>query len=68
MIWANALKAALPPAEIPDFLLDLQALVAALREDRAWQHLLTPRLRAQPDLVLSYLTDGPKKRAVAAAI
>lgn len=68
MTWNERLKARLPREEIPAFLADLQALVAALREDRPWQDLLTTRLRNEPDLVLGYLQPGAKRDEVADAL
>lgn len=69
--WRDDLRSRLPREEIPPFLADLQALVAALREDRPrseWTDRLTPRLRAHPELVLGYLSPGPPRDAVAAEL
>lgn len=68
MAWRDDLRERLPRGEIPVFLTDLQALVAALREGRPWRPMLTPRLRAHPDLVLGYLDPGPARDAVAGAL
>lgn len=68
MAWRDDLRDRLPREDIPPFLADLQALVAALREGRPWADRLTPRLRAHPDLVLGYLSPGPARDAVAAAL
>ena len=66
--WSAQLRDAMPRSEIPAFLADLQALVAALREERSWHGLLTARLRTHPDLVMAYLTPGPARDAVALAL
>lgn len=68
MSWQDDLRDRVPRQEIPDFLAELQALVAALREERPWQPHLTPLLRAHRDLVLGYLTPGPARDAVAAKL
>lgn len=68
MAWPDDLRDRLPRQDIPAFLSDLQALVAALREGRPWRDLLTPRLRAEPGLVLGYLDPGPARDAVADAL
>lgn len=68
MDFADALRSRLGRDAIPSFLADLQALVAALREDKPWQDLLTTRLRAHPDLVLMYLSPGTKRDAVRDAL
>ncbi len=68
MTWSDDLRAQVPRSEIPLFLAELQALVAALREDREWQHLLTPPLRAHAELAIAYLQAGKKRDAVAAAM
>ncbi len=62
--WVGRLKAELPKQEIPAFLADLQALIAALRDDKPWQALLTQRLRDHQLLALDYLQDGLKKDRV----
>ncbi len=64
--WQARVKQTIPKAEIPQFLIDLQALVAALREDRPWT--LTVGLRTYPALVLDYLDPGPKRDQVEAAL
>ena len=66
--WSAQLREAMERDEIPLFLADLQALVAALREERAWHGLFTARLRGHADLVLAYLTPGPARDAVAKAL
>ncbi len=66
--WSERLKQAIPKDEIPAFLADLQALIAAMRDDQPWQDLLTPRLRAHAALALGYMQDGPKKEAVRRAL
>lgn len=66
MSWPDRLKAEIPRDEIPAFLADLQSLVAALREERAWA--LTPTLRQHPDLVLDYMTPGDKREQVKRAL
>ena len=68
MAWRDDLRERLPRGDIPVFLTDLQALVAALREGRPWAQRLTPRLRDHPDLVLGYLDPGPGRDAVADAL
>ncbi len=54
----------MPKEEIPAFLADLQALIAAMRDDQEWRSRLTPLLRAHAQLALDYMQDGPKKDAV----
>lgn len=66
MTWNDDLRAAMPRDEIPAFLADLQTLVAALRENRPWT--LSRTLCNHPGLVLDYLTPGPGRDAVAAAL
>ncbi len=68
MTWNERLKAEVPKQDIPTFLIELQALVAALREERPWQHLLTDTLRRHQELALAYMDAGPKRDAVAAAL
>lgn len=68
MEWRQRLKQEVPRDEIPAFLTDLQALVAALRDGVPWEPLLTPRLRAHASLVVAYLDPGPKRAAVEAAL
>lgn len=68
MSWNDELRAAMPREDIPAFLADLQALVAALREELPLEERLTARLRVHPELVLGYLQAGPKRDAVKAAL
>lgn len=65
MTWNDRLRREVPKADIPTFLTELQALVAALREGRPWDDLLTPLLREHPDITVGYLDPGPAKNAVA---
>ncbi len=66
--WSERLKQAMPRTDIPLFLADLQALIAAMRDDQPWQSRLTPRLREHAQLALDYMQDGPKKDAVRSAL
>lgn len=66
--WNRRLKDTVPKQDIPTFLVDLQALVAALREDRPWEQLLTTCLREHAQLALDYMQDGAKKDAVRQAL
>lgn len=65
MTWQDDLRAEVPRSEIPAFLVDLQALVAALREGRPWHALVTQPLRDHPSLVQDYLSPGAARDAVA---
>jgi hypothetical protein len=66
--WSSELKSTVQRADIPEFLVDLQRLVQALRDDQAWVPCLTEGLRAQPALVLAYLQAGNKRDAVAKSL
>ncbi len=66
--WSDRLKQSMPRDEIPAFLADLQALIAALRDDLPWEPRLTERLRKHSGLALDYMQDGPKKDAVRRAL
>lgn len=75
--WRTQLTTTLPRQEIPPFLVDLQALVAKLRgfrddlrvpEPADLESLLTPRLRAHPELVTGYLDDARYRDIVAAML
>ncbi len=68
MSWNDRLKQEIARGDIPEFLGDLQALVAALREDRPWADRVTPILRDHPELVLEYLQPGAKRDAVAQSL
>ncbi|MGB1585650.1 MAG: hypothetical protein ACPHID_01210 [Thermoplasmatota archaeon] len=68
MTWNDRLRRDVPKADIPTFLTELQALVAALREGRPWDALLTPLLHEHADLTVGYLDPGPAKNAVAEAL
>lgn len=59
MTWTDRLKDDVPLADRAAFLTDLQAFVAALREERPPR--VTDLLIAHADLALAYLDDGPKK-------
>lgn len=65
MTWADRVRAEMPKQDIPTFLGDVQALVAALREGREWEHLLSPTIHRHRELALAYLDDGPTKDRVA---
>lgn len=65
MTWPDRLRAELDRDAIPQYLADLQLLVAALREGRRWEPLLSPRLRQHAALTVAYLQAGPKRDAVA---
>lgn len=66
MKWNEQLKAEVPRSDIPTFLADLQALVAALREGR--EPRATPVLRAHAALALAYMDEGAKKERARALL
>lgn len=59
MTWNQQLKEEVPKADIPTFLSDLQALVAALREGR--EPVASTLLHRHAELALAYMDEGPKK-------
>jgi hypothetical protein len=75
--WQERLKAQVPREKIPQYLSQLQALVARLREWRDAQRvpepgdiapLLTPLLREHADLTVGYVTDPRYAEVVEAAL
>lgn len=59
MTWADQLRREVPLELRAQFLTDLQALVASLRDGR--EPKATDLLHRHPDLALAYLDEGVKK-------